>query len=265
MYTDRLKNNIISFYSSIKNISKDTILHSSDCIKFDTIYSEMMQLIPPDMPGIQLNLLLNEQEIIKAVNQIDIYYTTYSIRKELELADSIIKSKNPWKTLKSYKYYPNYEKLIGAEFRESRLKKNNDVLFLGSGSCPLTPILLNFLYDINCTGIEQNDEVAKISIELINVLKLDIKILHGNHYDSSVFNNWNLIMVGESVRPKNECFEHLSKTLKQGTIVSHRINEKGFKRILETPFLHLPKNFKLISKIYPGLPVYNTAVFYKIK
>ncbi|HJO93228.1 MAG TPA: nicotianamine synthase family protein [Victivallales bacterium] len=266
MSTNTVKQNIIKFYCSIKDIKKDTILHSKDGSDLDKIYFKMMNLIPSNYPNSKLDLLLQDQKIIEALRIIDAYYTTYSIRKEFELAHFIIKSDNPWKTLKNYKYYSNYVKLIGAEFKGARLNKGDNALFLGSGPCPLTPILLNFLYGINCTGVDQDDDVVKISLELLNSLELNknIKILNGNHYNSSFFDNWDIIMVGESVRPKNECFEHLSKILKPGIVVSHRINEKGFKRILETPFFHLPQNFQLLSKIYPGLPVYNTAIFYKI-
>jgi hypothetical protein len=267
MPTDTVKQNIINFYFSIKHITKDTILQNRDSSNLDTIYNKMMQLIPSDLSIDNLNSLLNDQNIIKAIKKIDMYYTAYSILKELELAHFIIKSKNPWEALNNYKYYHNYVKLIKAEFNESRLKEGDNVLFLGSGPCPLTPILLSSLYNINCTGIEQNGEAAKISMDLLIALDLNkkVKILNGDHYDSSIFDNWDLIMIGESVRPKNECFEYLSKTLKTGSLVSHRINEKGFKRILETPFFHLPENFQLETKIYPGLPVYNTAIFYTIK
>lgn len=97
---------------------------------------------------------------------------------ELHTAQEIIKSADPWKTLKSFRYFANYQHLAALETGGLRLILPNPIknaLFIGSGPLPLSAILLA-LQGIHVTCIERDFRAAALSKKLIRRLELSKSI-----------------------------------------------------------------------------------------
>ena len=192
----------------------------------------------------------------------------YTAKIEVEHAKAIIKSKNPWKTLKNFAYIPNYLQLAKTENQGSPLKPGDHVLFLGSGPLPISLIILCRLYGLRGVGIEQEPDRAKLSRMVLQKLGLSdrIKIIAGNHFSLRLEEKSELIMIDAQAEHKKAIFDHQAEVLPTGTKVSYRIYEKGLRRLLDTCSRYeLPEPFVEYLRIPPKPPVNNTVVFLTTK
>ncbi len=181
---------------------------------------------------------------------------------------NLLANRNPWKTLKNFTFYPNYLQLARTEYTCSSLKPEDCVLFLGSGSLPLSLITLCYEHGVRGIGIEQDGKRASFSKEVISKLGLsrNIRIIEGNHFCLSLETSFKLYMVAAQAEPKIEIFEHLAKVLPGESKVSYRLYEKGLRKILDGGILsELPFGFEEYLRVQPDPPVNNTVVFLKRK
>ncbi|MCF7792015.1 MAG: hypothetical protein K9M56_08460 [Victivallales bacterium] len=261
-----VRKGITDFYNLIAE--RDTSANiTDDCINlFESDFNRLYDL-NKYVDSSVCDFFYKDSVLLKMIKTIDEFRMAYGIVKEKELTEKILESNEPWLELKTYKYYSNYLKLVDAEIKGAGLEEGDKVLFIGSGPCPITLFILCSVYNIIAAGIEQNPENVEMSCSLIKHLGLQnrVNIIDGNHYSVPLERKLDLVMVGESVRPKKECFNYLSAVLPLKTKVSHRINEVGLKKLLDGPDIVLPGRFKTVEKIYPGKPVINTAVFYEVK
>jgi nicotianamine synthase len=105
------------------------------------------------------------------------YSTEYQMEKALWL--KIIHSTNPWKTLKQFIYFHNYELLTQNEIKAllSEAEEVHDMLFVGWGPVPLSAIIMARKYDINITIIDNDQEAIEVSRQVIQRLGLSRKIV----------------------------------------------------------------------------------------
>jgi hypothetical protein len=188
----------------------------------------------------------------------------YSLRLEIEMAQSLRGSRDPWAVLKNFTHFSNYLQLARTEYQGSGLKAGDKVLFLGSGPLPLSLIVLCHQYGLKGIGIEQEPGRAELSKKVLAKLGLSdqIEIIKGNHFKLPLKTECALIMVAAAAEPKKEIIDLLAAVLPAGTKVSYRIYEKGLRRLLETSsFPELPEPFKEYLRIRPEPPVNNTVVF----
>jgi hypothetical protein len=254
---------IMELYSVIRSIkAEESYQNLSD--NLNTVFQRLDYLIAQDICDKRAEEFIYNLGFDSAFDAISSFRSLYTAEIEVEHAKAIIKSGDPWKTLKNFAYIPNYLQLAKTEYQGSQLKPGDHVLFLGSGPRPISLIILCRLYGLRGIGIEQEPERAELSRKVLQKLELSdqIKIIAGNHFTLPLKEKSELLMVAAAAEPKKEISDHLVTVLPAGTKVSYRIYEKGLRRLLETSsFPELPEQFKEYLRIRPEPPVNNTVVF----
>jgi hypothetical protein len=249
----------------VKNLSEEEILTNSspEILK---AFRRLDELAALEIEDPSLDVILKSSDFDSLITVISQFRFTYNLKLEIEKAKSLLESSNPWETLRNFAFFPNYLQLAKTEYAGSGLKPRDHVLFLGSGPLPLSLITLCQAYGIKGTGIEQDGKRASLSREVISQLRLSesIKIIEGNHFTLPLEIGFNLYMIAAQAEPKKEIFEHLAKILPNGSKISYRTYEKGFRKILDTNIrFELPVEFKEYLRVQPEPPVNNTVVFLK--
>jgi len=188
----------------------------------------------------------------------------YSLRLEIEETRSILESQDPWKTLKGFTFYPNYQILAETEQAGAYLSPGDTVAFLGSGPLPLSLIVLCSERGLKGIGIERVSEWAEISRKVLDRLGLqsEIVILEGDQFTFPLERECQLVMIAAMARPKEEIFRHLAEVLLPGTRVSYRIYENGLRRLLDLDHSFTPPpEFRETLRVRPKPPVNNTVIF----
>lgn len=254
-------------YSQIKDFG-DTDILENPSPELYVIFKRLDELAALDVDEKAIDLILKDPNFDLLMTEISRFRFLYNLKLETEKAKSLLSSSNPWETLQNFTFYPNYLQLASTEYTGSGLKPKDCVLFLGSGPLPLSLILLCHEYGLFGIGIEQDENRANLSREVISILGLSvsIKIIEGNHFCLPLENSCDLYMVAAQAEPKKEIFEHLTKVLPEGSKVSYRLYEKGFRRILDySSFFELPSRFEEYCRMQPCPPVNNTVVFIRKK
>jgi hypothetical protein len=160
--------------------------------------------------------------VIQSINDEECYQnpsynlnTVFQRKIEVEHAKAIIKSRDPWKTLKNFAYIPNYLQLAKTEYQGSPLKPGDHVLFLGSGPLPISLIILCRLYGLRGIGIEQEPDRAELSRMVLRKLGFSdqVRIIEGNHFSLPLEEKSELIMVAAQAEPKKAIFDQKRRSL----------------------------------------------------
>jgi len=254
---------IVEIYSVIQSIKAEESYQNLSN-NLNTVFQRLDYLIAQDICDKRAEEFIYNPGFDSAFDAISSFRSLYTAAIEVEHAKAIIKSGDPWKTLKNFAYMPNYLQLAKTEYQGSQLKPGDLVLFLGSGPLPISLIILCRLYGLRGVGIEQEPDRAELSRMVLQKLGLSdwIKIIAGNHFSLPLEEKSELIMVAAQAEPKKAIFDHLAEVLPAGTKVSYRIYEKGLRRLLDTfSRYELPEPFVEYLRIAPKPPVNNTVVF----
>ncbi len=189
------------------------------------------------------------------------FYVDVAVRLEIEKANEIIQSDNPWKTLESFYFFDRYQKLIQNEHEIVNFTSNEKVVFIGGGPLPITLIMLNRLYGVQCISIEIIPEIAALSRKLIEKLGLShyIKVIVG---DETQLDNldYNLVMVAAFAEPKKKVFNNIKKHVRQFVPLIYR-TYTGMRAILYTPVTEeVIEGFRKVDVVLPTGNVNNTSV-----
>ncbi len=259
----KITEEIVAIHHSIKDFV-DREIYQDPSGHLKAVFRQLDDLIALDIDDRSAEDILSNSRFNSAFDAISTFRSQYTAELEAEQAESILKSRDPWKTLTDFTYLPNYIQLAQTECQGAGLKPGDTVLFLGSGPLPLTLIVLCHQHGLNGIGIEQYPERAELSMRVLEKLGLSsqIRIISGNHLMLPLEEMPDLIMVAALAEPKKEIFDHLASVLPAGTKISHRIYEKGLRQMLDT-FYHyeLPERLREYLRIPPEPPVNNTSVF----
>lgn len=264
---DSIKNEFLDIYAAIRDASDDDILNGPDQ-HLRPFFEKLQYLLTLTIDDQEVEEMLCDHPFNQATQHIARLKKINGLRMEIERAQALIHSPDPWDFLKGFRFYPNYLKLAHMEFMGAELKKGDRVVFLGSGPLPLSLICLCTQHGVQGIGIEQIAEYADLSQNVIHALELGdhIQIMQGNHLSLPLKEACDLVMVGADAIPKDDIFNHLSKVLPKGAKVSYRIYEKGLRRLMDGhPVTHLPPSLKESARIRPEPPVNNTSIFLTIE
>ena len=180
--------------------------------------------------------ILDDEKMNNALKLIRKFYVYVGARLETENALKILESKNPTETLDSFHFYDRYIGLIENESKLAKFDKDKTFVFLGSGPLPLTLIMFNKVYGCKCIGIEQNKEVADLSIKVLDKLGLDdIEIVVGNENTIKDL-DYDILMIAALAEPKERVFSNIWEHVDEKTPVLYR-TYTGMRAILYSPVL----------------------------
>ncbi len=262
-FAESITEEIVAIHHSIKDFV-DREIYQDPSGHLKAVFQRLDYLIALDIDDRSAEDLLSNSRFNSTFDAISTFRSQYTAELEAEQAESILKSKDPWKMFTNFTYLPNYIQLARTECRGAGLKPGNTVLFLGSGPLPLTLIVLCHQHGLNGIGIEQYPERVELSRRALEKLGLSsqIRIINGNHLTLPLAEMPELIMVAAQAEPKKEIFDHLASALPAGTKISYRIYEKGLRRMLDTFYRYeLPGRLREYLRIPPEPPVNNTSVF----
>jgi len=262
-FAESITEEIVAIHRSIKDFV-DREIYQDPTGHIKSVFQQLDYLIALDVDNRSAEDILSNSRFNSAFDAISTFRSQYTAELEVEQAESILKSEDPWNTLTDFTYLPNYIQLARTECRGAGLKPGDTVLFLGSGPLPLTLIVLCHQHGTGGIGIEQDPKRVKLSRKVLEKLGLSsqIRIIRGNHQTLPLEELPDLIMVAAQAEPKKEIFDHLAGVLPAGTKISYRTYEKGLRRMLDTFYRYeLPEQLREYLRISPEPPANNTSVF----
>ncbi|WP_321423642.1 nicotianamine synthase family protein [uncultured Methanobacterium sp.] len=205
--------------------------------------------------------ILDDEKMNEALQLIRKFYVGLGARLETDNAKSILKSDDPWKTLKSFHFYQRYQGLLRNENQLVKFTPEQKVVFIGGGPLPLTLILLNKIFKARCVSVEVLPEVAELSRKVIEKLGLEseIEVVLGD--ETSLGNiDYTVVMVAALAEPKERVFANVWEVVDTVTPVLYR-TYTGMRAILYSPVTEkATRGFHKEVMILPTGKVNNTSV-----
>jgi len=265
------------------NIIKPHILAFADKIEKYTL--QMLEALPPDElyrlyqllddlahmdAGAHLaSLILEEEEVKSVLPAIRAYYAMFFSIHEKQLAETLIHSQNPWKTLSGFPLYPRYEALIKGQMEAVPGLPEKKFIFIGCGPVPMSLILMARLYETRSIGLETSKESVLTGRKVIGALELAdrLEIVQGD--DSSLDKlSWDAVLVAALAQPKERIFENLQHILSgqnRAIPVIYR-TYTGMRAVLYEPVSPSDiKGFRIVKKVFPMGRVNNTTIFAELE
>ncbi len=123
------------------DIGEKEVLESSS-VELQVAFKRLDELAALEVDEESTEMILKNLGLETLLISISNFRFSYNLKLEIEKANRILESQNPWKTLKNFTFYPNYLQLARTEYIGSKLKPENCVVFLGSGPLPMSLIML---------------------------------------------------------------------------------------------------------------------------
>ena len=261
---DIIKPHVMAFAKRIKNYTREMLaaLSPEDLYKLYQILDDLAHM----EAGANLaGLILKEPDIQRELPAISSYYSTFFDIHEVHLAEELLKSDDPWETLKSFPLYTRYEILVRNQIEAMHIAANSTLVFIGCGPVPISLILMSHLFGIQSVGIDKFSESVKPSRKVIQCLGLEkeIEIVHGDNFHLKEL-DWDLVLVSALAEPKARIFQSLRQILKErGRHVPVIFRTyTGMRAILYEPVQPGDiEGFRIVKEILPTGRVNNTTVF----
>jgi len=208
--------------------------------------------------------ILENKKMNEALKIIRRFYVDIAEKLEMEKAQEIIESRDPWGTLASFHFYERYKELIRNEDQLIKFKPGQRVVFIGGGPLPLTLILLNRIFWVQCVSIEIIPEIAALSKKVLKKLYLysQIEVVVGDETQLKNL-NYDVVMVAALAEPKKRVFANLTKLVDSSTPIVYR-TYSGMRAILYAPVTDdVLEGFERLDMVLPTGKVNNTSVHIK--
>ena len=205
--------------------------------------------------------ILDDEKMNKALQLIRKFYVYIGARLERENAMKILESDDPKAVLDSFHFYDRYIGLIENEMQLAKFNEDKTFVFLGSGPLPLTLIMFNMVTGCKCIGIEQFDDVAELSREVLKRLDLDegIEIITGNEKTLADL-DYDILMIAAFAEPKARVFRNVWEVVDEKTPVLYR-TYSGMRAILYSPVTEKDtQGFRQEVMLLPKGKTNNTSV-----
>ena len=111
--------------------------------------------------------------------------------------------------LEGFNYYQDYVKTVALEAKLIRGK----CLFIGGGPVPLTPILLKKNHNIDVDVLEYNNQAVQISQQLLNALKINMKIILGDAITFKGYGGYGTIHIALEAGPTEQTKKAIFKNI----------------------------------------------------
>ena len=130
----------------------------------------------PTIDEASVKYILQHEKMQKPLERIRQFFLEVGEKREMDKAQEILDSSDPWLCMRSFHFYKRYRKLIENEHHLVNFDSNSKVIFIGGGPLPLTLIFLSLFYGVISTSIEIIPQVALLSRKVIDKLVLTSQI-----------------------------------------------------------------------------------------
>lgn len=208
--------------------------------------------------------ILDDEKMNRALKLIRKFYVYIGARLERENALAILEADDSKAELSKFHFYERYINLINNESKLAKFNNDKTFLFLGSGPLPLTLIMFNKVFGCKCIGIEQDEDVALLSREVLKKLDLDkeIKIVTGDEKKIKDL-DYDILMIAAFAEPKERVFANVWEAVDEKTPVIYR-TYSGMRAILYSPVTEKDtRGFEKEVMLLPQGNSNNTSVLMK--
>jgi GNAT superfamily N-acetyltransferase/protein-L-isoaspartate O-methyltransferase len=187
--------------------------------------------------------ILNDAEIINIIPKLRAICSEGEGYLESYWATKITADKHPAIALEDFPYYSNYLKLAELEYQSLSLIGNRRlkrILFVGSGSLPLSAILLAQQYGLIVDNIDNDAKAVETSSKLINRLGLGgvVSVMQADATSFTQYGEYDAIflasLVGLDPTAKQAIIANIQRQMKQGGLMVAR-TAHGLRTLLYPP------------------------------
>jgi precorrin-6B methylase 2 len=143
-------------------------------------------------------------------------------------------------------YLEIYDEMVRKELNMIKINNKNNILVIGSGTLPATPILVAHKTKAKITAIDIDEKAVKKSTEYIKNLnlqdKINVRLGDGVTYPLKDFDT---IFILYGIRKKREMISHLSKNVEKSTKIILRTILKDGKAKIDDTYIDLSEYFKI--------------------
>lgn len=204
---EKIIGEIVSIFEELKH-EKDL---SPKNAKVNRNLSRLVEIASGDYDFYQVNRIMSDPKIESirkpllkickfAECEMEKYFTQeYINESELNFDD-----------LKKFLYFEHYKRLTDIEAGLIAKCPRNKIAFVGSGSLPLSPILMHKITNAFCHCIDCDYDACKKSCQLIKKLKMDgsIKVIRANAVDHD-YSPYDIVFIASLAEPKSEILDKI--------------------------------------------------------
>lgn len=174
--------------------------------------------------------------------------------------------------LKEFVYFRNYQLLADWEYElicDYMALKPAKIMFVGSGSLPLSALLMTVRYGVTIDCFDCDFEAVKSSRELVARMGLSdcVKIVHGDFFEQKNFEQYDLVMiaalVGFTEVEKKNVLAHLNVFLPKGKAFLMRSADKLKTLLYQEVKQEWLGDFQSVKVFHPEGEVINSVILAK--
>lgn len=162
-------------------------------------------------------------------------------------------------------YFKNIEGCIKKEFEQLNIDETSNILLIGVGSFPMTPIIIAKNTNAKIIGLDVDKEAVEFAEKIINLLgkNLSIEVSLEKYSDIPFTKKATHIIIASTIREKFEILEDLYHLTNENVIVMMRYGN-GFKSLFNYPLEENLKNpWKKVDTIFYNDNVFDVAIYKK--
>lgn len=258
------KAEFLSIFNKISHLSKEDILFGAG----EEYKSELELLQGFARRKVDENALAQKSQtdpdlVMRMRKVTEIMYFA-NLRNEMNVANRIANSSDPFGILSSLSYYEAYKSTVATEFEGSNLRPGDRVLFLGSGPLPISLIIFCQLFEIGGLGVEREHRFCELANHVLESLRLTgkIGIQNGDHFSLPPAREFQHLFIALDAEPKTEILNQMERVLPSGMQFSLRVNPATnvISNDIKRQYLSSP-HFQMRSQAAPIAPGVNSVVF----
>ncbi|MGC8230040.1 SAM-dependent methyltransferase [Pseudobacillus badius] len=191
------------------------------------------------------------------------------LRKRSALCVAIVEKQRAWKLLNGQAgtsdYFKNIESCIKEEFGGFQVYPESKVLLIGSGSFPMTPLLIAKQTGAEVVGIDIDDEAIKIGSDVIERLGKGLKIKLENTLveDLDFSKEATHIIFSSTVEKKYELLDQLYTLTNEQVVVAMRYGDR-LKSLFNYPSKKTDeRKWKMVGNVLRPEHVFDIALYKK--
>jgi len=222
-----------------------TDLSNKGLVKTNALYLENLILQSSLEKLKQVKNFINNADLL---HRLQTLYEKFETNLEIDFAKQVIKGN---KTVKDYLLTKRFITLIKNEIKLGNMKKNDKVLFIGSGPFPISAILFNKLVGCQVDCYEKRKYRAELSNKALEKLNLSnsIKVFYKKGEELNNY-RYNIIVIALLAKPKNKILNKIFSVELPGTKIICRTADGVHKVFYEETGEQLLKKYKVDQKIF---------------
>lgn len=162
-------------------------------------------------------------------------------------------------------YFKNIENCIENEFKYLQMNENSNVLLIGVGSFPMTPLIIAKNIGASVLGLDIDEEAVKYARKVIDILGINsnIEVSTKNYAEFDFTKKATHIIIASTILEKFDILNNLYSLTNKDVIVMMRYGN-GFKSLFNYPLIEvLETPWRKIENICYENNVFDVAVYKK--